>query len=128
MRETMGTLASNLVSPNHLLGNESMIHRREAMQRSQPDERENMSIEVRVAKIEAHVEHIRSDVTDLKTDFREIRADNATLRSEVKADIAALALTVEKLRGTMRTAITAVIVLQVLTIGGAASARLLGLL
>jgi peptidoglycan hydrolase CwlO-like protein len=112
-----------------------MIHRREATQRAQLDETEDMTLEVRVAKIESHVEHIQSDVTDIKLDVRELQHDVKTLNakvdnvsSELKGDIAALALSIEKFRGSMRTTLTAIIIIQVLTVGGAAGARVLGLL
>jgi chromosome segregation ATPase len=114
-----------------------MIHRREATQRSQLEETEDMTLEVRVARIESHVEHIQSDVSDIKLDVRELRqgtqslsTDLASAKSELRAEITALALAMEKLRGPMRVGFTAVIVIQLVAMGGAASvmARVLGLL
>lgn len=114
--------------------------RRNSAERVDIEEVEPMHIDVRVAKIESDVAHIQSDVAEMKQDTRELRQDVkavearvesvrtelkddiAALRTELKADIAALALSIEKLKGSMRAMFTAVIVVQLLAMGGAASA------
>jgi peptidoglycan hydrolase CwlO-like protein len=95
----------------------------------QSEEVDEMNMEERVGKLEVKVDHIQSDVTELKTDVRELRGDVKTVRAEVhtlgtelRAEIHAFKVGLEKRMGQIWVALAVLIVLQLLAMGGVPAA------
>jgi hypothetical protein len=63
------------------------------------------------ARLEVKVDHIQSDLTEVKTDVRELRGD-----------VNAIKVGLEKFKGQLWVAMAVLIVMQLLTIGGVPAA------
>jgi predicted nucleic acid-binding Zn-ribbon protein len=94
-----------------------------------PDKVDEMNTDERLAKLEVKVEHLQSDVTEVKTDVRELKTDVRELRDEMHAqgkelrgEMHAITVGLEKLKGQLWVALALLFVLHVLTIGGVPAA------
>ncbi len=81
-----------------------------------------MNLEERVGKLEVKVDHLQSDVTELKTDVRELRTEVHTQGKELRADINAIKIGLEKFKGQLWVALAVLFVMQLLTMGGVPAA------
>ena len=70
-----------------------------------------MNTEERLAKIEVKVDHVQPDVTEVKADVRQLREG-----------MHALQLSLEKFKWRLWAALSVLVVLQLLTMGGAPAA------
>jgi chromosome segregation ATPase len=123
------------------------MHSRRIAQAIQSEEVDEMNMEERVGKLEVKVDHIQSDLTEVKTDLREVRSDvkkvvaemhtlgkdlraemqaqGKELRTEMQAqgtEIHALKISLEKFKGQIWVALSVLLVMQLLTMGGVPAA------
>jgi len=88
-----------------------------------------MNTDERLGKLEARVEHIQSDVTELKMDVREVKEDVREVGEvvhaqgkELRAEMHAIAVGLERFKAQIWVALAVLLVLHVLTIGGVPAA------
>jgi len=86
------------------------------------DEVDEMNTEERLGKLEAKVDHVQSDVTEVKTDVRELREAMHAQGKELRGEMHAIIVGLEKFKAQIWVALAILFVLHVLTIGGVPAA------